>query len=130
VFFTKPHKSSFQISSKLLSLPGYPYSSFLGATLRKFQEKKHELVKGKLMMTTFLMELLLNYHQRDSGNRGKFSSVIDMSARSASRRDLRDAEIKLSNLSLIVQSRSSMDKSHVHGGQVAYAAPGRAYACT
>lgn len=39
-------------------------------------------------MTAFLGELLLNYHQRETGNTGKFWSVIGMSARSASQRDL------------------------------------------
>lgn len=120
VFFTKPHKSNFQMSAKTLSLPGYPCSPFLGATLRDFQEKQHELMKGRLVMIACLVKLLLNYHQRDSGNRGKFWSITDTSARSASQRSASQrsayAETKVSNLGLILQSRSSTPKSHGWGG--------------
>lgn len=120
VFFTKPHKSNFQMSAKTLSLPGYPCSPFLGATLRDFQEKQHELMKGRLVMIACLVKLLLNYHQRDSGNRGEFWSITDRSARSASQRSASQrsayAETKVSNLGLILQSRSSTPKSHGWGG--------------
>lgn len=86
VFHQTPQKQ-YQIPAKTVSLPGCPFSPFLGATPRNFWEKKHELVKRRLVIA-FLVELLLNYHQRKSGNRGKFWSVIDMSARFASQRDL------------------------------------------